>query len=100
MAAKAALPGTLDDQLGKVLRGRREQLGLTMRQAALAAQVSLGRYQGWEGGTHCMSAPSLRRILGAFRLTLVVRADSLELFTEPGDELPMVVKLYPEVSGG
>jgi transcriptional regulator with XRE-family HTH domain len=72
-------PGAFRVALGEMLRGRREELGLT--QSALASELNIrpSRIWEWEKGLHVLRWDRLFLVCGALRITpteIVARAET------------------------
>jgi transcriptional regulator with XRE-family HTH domain len=90
-------PFAVVDVLGRRLRERRRELGLTLAEVAAAADISVGHSSAIEKGTTVPSLPVLARVAHALGLTLadVLRASPGPRITHGHVEPP-----HPEEDAG
>ena len=74
---------TRDKNIGKILRSRRLELGMTQEQVALKLGMSIHQYQRYEYGEHRF--PSIPMRIG-LRVCTVLELDPFELLPVSKDE--------------
>ena len=84
-SSDAARPAENDDPLGKLLRDRRKQLGLTLKEVADGAGLSVGFISQIERGLNAPSLSSLAAISG------VLRTHVTEFLAPPHPDAPFTL---------
>ena len=74
---------TRDKDIGKILRSRRLELGLTQEQVALSLGMSIHQYQRYEYGEHKLSNCPMKIGL---RICTVFGLDPFEVLADPDTE--------------